>query len=83
MTKMLKENDFFKTTDINLHASLIYYGYATEAIDMTNAVRAVFLTKRDDQLDLLIQKYFAHKLSVEPLAFATILKELKTRLYHS
>jgi len=83
MTEMLRENDFFGTTDINLHATLRYYGYLTEAIDKTNANRAVFYTKRDSALDDFIQQYFAHELRVEPLAFATILKELKTRLYHS
>jgi len=83
MTETLRDNDFFGTTDINLHTTLRYYGYHTEAIDKTDSNRAVFYTKRDMALDGLIQQYFAHKLLVEPLAFATILKELKTRLYHS
>ena len=83
MTEILKENDFFGTTDINLHAALRYYGYPTEAIDKSDTNRAVFYVKRNSELDGLIQRYFAHELVVEPLAFATILKELKTRLYHS
>lgn len=83
MSEILKENDFFGTTDINLHATLRYYGYHTEAIDKNDTSRAVFYTKRDSALDRLIQQYFAHELLVEPLAFTTILKEIKTRLYHS
>ena len=83
MTEILQEKDFFGTTDINLHATLRYYGYHTEAIDKNDVSRAIFYTKRDGALDGLIQKYFAHELMVEPLAFATLLKEIKTRLYHS
>ena len=84
MTNLLKEKDFFGTTDINLFATLLYYGYRTEAVDKSKRNnKATFYTNRDGALDSLIQRYFAHELSVEPLAFATILKELKTRLYHS
>ncbi len=83
MTEILKENDFFGTTDINLHATLRFYGYRTEAIDKTDISKTIFYTKRDSALDGLVQQYFAHELRVEPLAFATIIKEIKTRLYHS
>lgn len=83
MNEILKENDFFGTTDINLHATLRYYGYVTEAIDKTDASKAIFYVKRNGALDGLIQQYFSHELRVEPLAFAALLKELKTRLYHS
>lgn len=83
MEETMRENDFFGSSDINLHATLRYYGYPTEAIDKSDKSRAVFYVKRDSELDKLIQQYFAHELLVEPLAFATLLKELKTRLYHS
>ena len=83
MPEILQEKDFFGTTDINLHATLRYYGYHTKAIDKNDTSRAVFYTKRDSVLDGLIQQYFAHELLVEPLAFATILKEIKTQLFHS
>lgn len=79
----LKENDLFGSSDINLHATLRYYGYNTEAIDKVDPGKAIFYIKRDASLDSLIQQYFAHELRVEPLAYSTILKELKTRLYHS
>lgn len=83
MEKTLQENNFFGTTDINLHATLLYYGYHTEVIDKNNISKTIFYTKRDDALDGLIQQYFAHELRVEPLAFATLLKEIKTRIYHT
>lgn len=83
MTETLQENDFFGTTDINLHATLLYYGYHTEAIDKGDISKTIFYTKRDSALDGLIQQYFAHALRVEPLAFATLLREIKTRIYHS
>ncbi|KKQ00897.1 MAG: hypothetical protein UW15_C0018G0002 [Parcubacteria group bacterium GW2011_GWC1_44_10] len=79
----LKENDIFGSSDINLHATLRYYGYSTEAINKSDPSKAIFFVKRDAGLDGFIQQYFAHELRVEPLAFAAIIKELKTRLYHA
>lgn len=82
MTEILREKDFFSTTDICLSATLRCFGYAIEAIDRTTPSRATFLIKRDGQLDELIQQYFSHYLKVEPVAFFNALKELKTRIYH-
>lgn len=78
----LKETDFFKTSDMCLAAVLCCYGYSIEAIDRQSGSKAVFIVKRDENFDALLQKYFTHQLRVEPLSFFGFQKELKTRLYH-
>jgi hypothetical protein len=83
MSKILKEKDYFKSSDISLCSALCCcYGYQIEAIDKQNPSKAVFLIKRDKQLDGLIQLYFTHQLRVEPLSFFNFLKEIKTRIYN-
>ena len=83
MTKKLRENDYYKTTDIALCSTLCCHGYQIEAIDKQNPHKAIFLIKQDKQLDSLIQQYFTHRLKVEPLAFFNYLKEIKTRIYNA
>ncbi len=82
MTEILQEKDYFKSSDISLCSALCCYGYQIEAINKQNPSKAVFLIKRDEQLDGLIQLYFTHQLKVEPLSFFNFLKEIKTRIYN-
>jgi len=82
MEKILQEKDFFKTSDIALCSALCCYNYQVEAIDRQNPSKVIFLVKRDEQLDGLIQLYFTHQLKVEPLSFFNFLKEIKTRIYN-
>lgn len=82
MSKILQEKDFFKSSDITLCSTLCCYGYQIETIDKQNPSKAVFLIKKDEQLDNLIQLYFTHQLKVEPLSFFNFLKEIKTRIYN-
>lgn len=83
MTKTLKETDYYKTTDIALVSALSCYEYQIEAIDKQNPSKAIFLIKRDNLLDNLIQQYFTHQLRVDPASFFNFLKEIKTRIYNS
>lgn len=83
MNEYLKESDFYKTSDLNLAAAFQCYGYCIDAVDKQNPAKVVFLIKRDEQLDDLIQMYFTHQLQVEPIAFANALKEIKTRIYNT
>ena len=82
MNKILKENNFLHTSDICLCATLCCYDYQIETVDRQNPSKAIFLIKRDEQLDDLIRLYFIHQLKVEPLSFFNFLKEIKTRIYN-
>lgn len=83
MNKYLKESDSYRTSDLNLAATLQCSGYRIEAVDKNNPSKVIFLIKRDGQLDALVQMYFTHQLQVEPIAFANALKEIKTRIYNA
>ena len=81
MTKVLRQNDYFESSDLALCATLCCYGYHIEAINKQNPQKAIFLVKRDEQLDNLIQKYWTHQLKIEPMSFFNFLKEIKARVY--
>ncbi|OGL81170.1 hypothetical protein A3B21_02680 [Candidatus Uhrbacteria bacterium RIFCSPLOWO2_01_FULL_47_24] len=82
MSKILQESDYFRSSDISLCAALCCCGYQIETVDRQNPSKAIFLIKRDENLDDLIQSYFTHQLKVEPLSFFNFLKEIKTRIYN-
>ncbi|MFA7170179.1 MAG: DUF5659 domain-containing protein [Candidatus Paceibacterota bacterium] len=78
-----KETDFYKTSDLPLVSALSCFGYQIESIDKQNPTKAIFLIRRDERLDDLIQLYFTHQLKVEPLGFFNFLKEIKNRIYNA
>jgi hypothetical protein len=81
--EILPENEWFRHQDICLISTLIScYGYVVEAIDRQDPQKVVFSIKRDEKLDELIQNYWTNQLLVEPKAFFSCLKNLKTRIYN-
>ena len=81
-TKILKQNDYLESSDLALCVTLCCYGYQIESINRQGQ-KAIFLIKRDDKLDSLIQKYWTHQLRVEPMSFFNSLKEIKSRIYNA
>ncbi len=80
--KILKEEDYFESPDLSLCATLCCFGYGIECINRQNPQKAIFLIKKDEQLDDLLKKYWAHQLKVDPLVFFNFLKEIKARIYN-
>ncbi len=76
----LKENDFYKTSDLAL-ATVLSLFYPLEAVDRTNSRRAFFIFKRSQELDALIEKYYKRQLKIEPATFFERLSFIKSRLY--
>lgn len=76
----LNENAYFETTDLHLANTIYCFGGTIEAIHRKDPARATFVIKRDKGLDNLVQGYWSHSLSVDPLTFVHCLRELKTRL---
>ena len=81
MIKKWPNNDYFKTSDLALCATLCFFGYQIEAINKANKSKVIFYIKIDSKLDNTIQKFWKHQLEVEPLAFFNLIKEVKNRLY--
>jgi len=80
MNKKLTINNYYSTSDLGLAATLSLW-YPIEGIDRTNPHRAVFLFKRDEELNPLLEAYWRRELKVEPQTFFNQLKTIKSRLY--
>ena len=79
----LKLNDIYQTSDLAL-AAVIALWYPLEAIDRTqNPHKALFLFKRDEQLDQCVDSYWRGELKINPMEYFNSLKNIKARLYES
>jgi hypothetical protein len=79
---ILKENDFYKTTDLALAGVLYVSGYPIEAMDRHNPSRTVFIFKRNEFTDDIVRLFLTHGAKVDPLTYFNALKEIKTQLYN-
>lgn len=79
----IKLKDCFSTFDLALAATISLW-YPLEALDRTqNPHKVLFLFKRDENLDQLIEGYWRGELKVNPQNYFNALKNIKARLYES
>lgn len=76
----LKLDDYYQTSDLAL-ATTISLWCPVEAIDKTDPHKAIFLFKRDQNLDQIIESYWRGELKVSPAVYFNQLKAIKARLY--
>lgn len=76
----LNINDYYSTSDLALATAISLY-YPLEVVDRTNPHKALFLFKRDDQLDKFIEDYWKDKITIEPKTYFNQLRIIKSRLY--
>lgn len=80
MTQNLIVDDYYQTSDLAL-ATTISLWYPVEAIDKTDPHKAIFLFRRDQNLDQLVESYWRGELKVSPAVYFNQLKVIKSRLY--
>jgi len=78
--KILKENDFYSTTDLGLAGAINCY-YPLEGIDYHDPKEAQFLFKKERELDKLIESYWQKELKIDAQTYYIQLRILKNRLY--
>ncbi|PIY72303.1 hypothetical protein COY87_01660 [Candidatus Roizmanbacteria bacterium CG_4_10_14_0_8_um_filter_33_9] len=82
MTKLLKQGDFFKSSDLSLAVTISLW-FPLDLIDKTNPKRAEFIFKREQGLDELVESYWSGKLRIEPKQFTSQMRIIKSRLYEN
>lgn len=73
-------SDLYITSDLSL-ASLLSLSYVLDHIDQTNPRRAVFVFRRDDGIDQLVEAFWSDQAQVSPRMYFAQIKYLKSRLY--
>lgn len=70
----------YTTSDLALVTTLSLF-YPIESVERTSSDKAMFLFRRAEGLDELIEAFWRRELNVEPQAYFTQLKIIKSRLY--
>jgi len=83
METHLDNNDFTEITDLSLASTLYYFGCKIESVNKNNPSRCIFIFQKSRDLDTLIKDFWSNSLQVEPQAYFSSLREVKTRLYQS
>lgn len=81
MIKILSKNDYFSTSDLTLVVTLCYFGCKIKAVDRENVTKIQFCFERSADLNKLIECFWKKELLVEPIAFFSLIKEIKSRIY--
>ena len=73
----------FTTTDFNTITVLCYFDHKIEAINKENPKKVRFCFKKSKNLEIILSKFWKKELSVEPMAFFSLIKEIKSRIYEN
>lgn len=80
MNQNTKIHNYFSSSDLALVTTISLW-YPIDTIDRQNPRKAIFLFKRDEGFDELLESYWKQRLKVEPQAYFNQLKAIKSRLY--
>lgn len=72
---------FFKTSDLALATAICVLGVVIEGMQQTDSERQYFIFAKSDKLADIVDRFWRGELSVEPQAYFSQLKVLKTRIY--
>lgn len=82
MQKEITTKEYFKCSEFTLICTLAYLGFQIEAFEqdpkIPNKVSVVF--KRVDDLDDVIECYWQKHITVEPVAYWEMVREIKGRI---
>ncbi len=73
--------NYYFTSDIDVASTLICKGYALIKITPLNQMKATFVFKNHPALEDVVNGFWNNRIEVNPLEFATIRKNLKSRVY--
>jgi len=82
MKEVQKENKLIKNSDFLICSVLLYFDHILEGISRSNTSRCIFIIKRKDNTNEILDKFYRGLLLVEPKRFQSIQKEIKSRLYN-
>lgn len=73
--------DFFYTFDLGLSAALVSVGFSLVSLDRENLRKVQFVFRRGEEMDGLVDAYWADRLEVKARSYFDAIKMLKNRLY--
>ena len=78
----LNSNDsFYYNYDLGIATALLCADFELLSVDKTNPRKALFIFKREDGIEEVVNQYFSNRLNVKGRLFFDNLKALKNKLY--
>lgn len=71
----------YQSSDFDCAVTLVCKGYPLLTIDTEDTGKLVFVFKDDDNIKSIVDGYWSNKITVNPLEFASVRKNLKSRIY--
>ena len=75
------EASVFTTYDLGVSAALLCLGYKLIRLDRDDPRKALFVFKKDADIDAYANQYFSDQLKVKARSFFDSIKALKNKLY--
>ena len=79
--KITDPESVFTTYDLGVSAALLCAGFVLLSLDAQNPKKALFIFKREDDIEQIANRYFSDTLEVRARSFFDHLKALKNKLY--
>lgn len=76
----MNQNNYYSSSDLAMVTTLSLW-YPIETIEKSDPHKAVFLFKKHQNLDKLVEEFWRGEVRVEPKTFFSQLKVIKSRLY--
>lgn len=72
---------YFTTKDLLLAATLLVNGLPLRDVDRTNPKQSFFVFDRSKELEAIVERFWARRERIEPLALGEQLRYLKSLIY--
>ena len=77
----LNTDDYYSTYDLGCSSALICAGFELVSLDKTNPRKVQFIFRREDEIEKVVDEYWADRLEIKARAFFDNIKMLKNRIY--
>lgn len=71
----------FTTYDLGVSTALLCAGFELLSVAKSNPKKALFIFKRENRIEDIVDRYFSDRLEVKARSFFDHLKALKNKLY--
>ena len=82
MTKKITKEKIYQTSDLLICSVLVYFEHILQEIDKSDSSRCIFVIKKINSTEKLLDDFYNSRLLIEPNKFQSIQKDIKRRIYN-
>lgn len=82
MTRKTNKEKYYQTSDLLICSVLVYFDYTLQEIDKSDSSRCIFVIKKTNNIEKLLDDFYNNRLLIEPNRFQSIQKDIKRRIYN-